>query len=303
MSISLFDTDETFKSSLSPLLEMGAYEALWLQTGATVKQIADKFRNDKTLLPSDLVETSEAKKCAMLVLEEFKKNNVKNFGVRINHAGDYPKKIRDARNPVELLYYQGLWELTEQKCIAIVGSRKASDEGLRRAARLAREFAKKGVVVVSGLAEGIDQAAHRAAIEVGGKTISVIGTPLNEVYPKIHADLQADIAKNHLLISQVPVLRYGTQDYRINRNFFPERNATMSALTDATVIVEASETSGTLTQARAALFQKRKLFILNSCFENKDINWPAKFEKKGAIRVRDFEDIWKELGEGEINQN
>jgi DNA processing protein len=91
------------------------------------------------------------------------------------------------------------------------------------------------------------------------------------------------------------VLRYRKQGVLQNRLFFPERNITMSALTEATVIVEAGETSGTLTQARAALYQKRKLFILNSCFEREDISWPASFERRGAIRVREPEDIWKAL--------
>ncbi|WP_250205809.1 DNA-processing protein DprA, partial [Escherichia coli] len=97
------------------------------------------------------------------------------------------------------------------------------------------------------------------------------------------------------LISQVPFHRYLEQDYRSNRIFFPERNVTMSALTEATIIIEASETSGTLTQARAALAQGRKLFILESCFRNPSITWPARFEAQGAIRVRNYEDIRRHL--------
>ena len=85
------------------------------------------------------------------------------------------------------------------------------------------------------------------------------------------------------------------QDFRSNRIFFPERNVTMSALTEATIIVEASDTSGTLIQARAALAQGRKLFILDSCFHNSSISWPAKYEAQGAIRVRDYDDIRKHL--------
>ena len=81
-----------------------------------------------------------------------------------------------------------------------------------------------------------------------------------------------------------------------NRLFFPERNVTMSALTEATVIVEAGETSGTLIQARAALHQGRKLLILESCFQNRALTWPERFEKKGAIRVRDYDDIKRALG-------
>ena len=101
----------------------------------------------------------------------------------------------------------------------------------------------------------------------------MIGTPLHTVYPRENLLLQREIAQNHLLISQVPFYLYTRQDYRKNRFFFLERNKTMSALSQATVIVEASETSGTLSQAEAALQQGRKLFILNSCFEY-GMEWP-----------------------------
>jgi DNA processing protein len=194
-----------------------------------------------------------------------------------------------------VLYYQGAWELVETRSVAIVGSRKASPEGIAIAKRLSALMVSKGITVVSGLAEGIDTAAHTAAIEAGGQTIAVIGTPLGVYYPKANIDLQNQIAKDYLLISQVPVLRYARQAVPQNRLFFPERNVTMSALTEATVIVEASDTSGTLIQARAALHQGRKLFILESCFRRSDITWPARFEQLGAIRIKTPADIWSAL--------
>lgn len=120
---------------------------------------------------------------------------------------------------------------------------------------------------------------------MGGNTIAVIGTPLSHNYPKQNVKLQKKIRENFLLISQVPFQRYLDQDYRSNRIFFPERNITMSALTKATIIVEASDTSGTLTQARAALAQGRKLFILESCFQNPSISWPAKYEALGPSEL------------------
>src|SRR5712675_2989098 len=97
------------------------------------------------------------------------------------------------------------------------------------------------------------------------------------------------------VISQVPIVRYAQQHLRGKAHFFPERNATMSALTEATIIVEAGETSGTLVQARHALKQGRKLFILDSCFENPDITWPHHFAEQGAIRVRNYDDISRHL--------
>ncbi len=280
---------------ISPRREIGAYEALWLEQGATFKTLAEKFAKDPTALPSDMVARGRAEASANEVFAIFAKAGVNRFGVRINHAGDYPKKLRDARYPVEMLYYQGAWELTESRAIAVVGSRKASPDGLKRTQQIARALVKKDFTVVAGLAEGIDTAAHVTALAEGGRTIAVLGTPLSSVYPAANRELQQQIAREQLVISQVPVLRYERQAPPQNRLFFPERNVTMSALTEATVIVEASETSGTLTQARAALHQGRKLFILDSCFLRADITWPARFEAEGAIRVRAADDIWAAL--------
>lgn len=281
---------------MSPFREMAAYEALWTEQGATFKTIADKFRNAQgCVLPSELVSDStiETFKSKMKnILDRYK---VEDFGVRVHGAGEYPEKLRDARHPIEVLYYQGWWDLVNTPSVAVVGSRKVSEEGVRRTRKLVKCLVSDGFTIVSGLAEGVDTCAHRTALEMGGKTIAVIGTPLSHNYPKQNVDLQKTIRENYLLISQVPFQRYLDQDYRSNRIFFPERNITMSALTKATIIVEASDTSGTLTQARAALAQGRKLFILESCFQNSSISWPAKYEAQGAIRVRDYDDIRNNL--------
>lgn len=296
MSLALDFEKDRFKP-ISPLIELGAYETLWLQKGASFKNIAERFAKDPSALPSDLVTPEEARKNAHEVLTRFKKAEINQFGVRIHRAGDYPKRLRDATYPVEMLYYQGNWEIADnRKSLAIVGSRQASERGIKRAAKLARELVGNKFTVVSGLAKGIDVSAHRSAIENGGTTIAVIGTPLDSYYPREHKDLQRYIANNHLLISQVPVLKYSLQGPKQNRLFFPERNITMSALTLGTIIVEAGETSGTLTQARAAMKQGRMLFILDSCFDRKDITWPEKYLRQGAIRVRTIEDVWDAIG-------
>jgi DNA processing protein len=281
--------------AVSPFKEMGAYEAMWDENGASFKSISDKFSSFPGSLPSDHVSSSKANEYASFVRNRFQEAHIKRFGVRINGAGEYPIKLRDARNPVELLYFQGWWDLVESKCVAVVGTRKPTKEGLARARKLARMLVKDDFTVVSGLAAGIDTETHKTAFKANGRTIAVIGTPLSHTYPKQNAKLQQQIAENFLLVSQVPVRRYEKQDYRRNRAFFPERNITMSALTKATIIVEASNTSGTLIQARAALNQGRKLFILDSCFRNTNLTWPERFYKKGAVRVRDYNDIKKHL--------
>jgi DNA processing protein len=273
---------------------MGAYEALWLRD-ATFKKIADQFRDNAGAIPSDFVSVDEAASCASKVLEIMRRDGINDFGVRVHGAGEYPEKLREARHPVELLYFQGWWNLVEAPAVAIVGTRDPSAEGLARTARLAKLLVKDGFTVVSGLAKGVDTAAHTTALEAGGATIAVIGTPLNRTYPSENAELQRRIGNEFLVVSQVPILKYHqAKNPKVNSYFFPERNVTMSALTDATIIVEAGETSGTLYQARAAIDQGRKLFILDSCF-GRGLIWPDKFLAQGAIRVRDYDDIIKHL--------
>jgi DNA processing protein len=273
---------------------MGAYEALWDKPDTTFKTLSEKFAARPNALPSDFVSPTKAREYADFVQARFREADVTRFGVRVHGAGEYPEKLRDAAHPIELLYYQGWWDLVESRCVAVVGTREPTADGIARATRLVKELVKDNFTIVSGLASGIDTVAHETAIEEGGRTIAVIGTPLSHTYPKDNVDLQRKIADEYLLISQVPVKRYERQDYRRNRLFFPERNITMSALTEATIIVEAGETSGTLIQARAALHQGRKLFILDNCFK-RGLSWPQKFADKGAIRVVDYDDIRKHL--------
>jgi DNA processing protein len=280
---------------ISPWLEMGAYECLWTKAHQTFKTIADLFRSREDAVPSDFVLPAIAEGFAKEATEILRRANVIRFGIRLHGTGDYPLRLRDARNPIELFYFQGWWDLIDTPCVAVVGTRKPTDAGIARTEKVVRNLVKDGFTIVSGLAAGIDTIAHKTAMGNSGLTIGVIGTPLSSVYPAENADLQQQIARDFLLISQVPIIRHSRQDWRHNRSFFPQRNVTMSALTKATVIVEASDTSGTLMQARAAIQQKRELFILDSCFQDRNLTWPREFEKLGAIRVREYEDIQKHL--------
>lgn len=292
-----------FKSRpIVPLEEICAYESLWLNQGTWFANLAALFSRNPGAIPSDLVDERNAEVAMRRLMSEVGADMLSRTGIRVHGAGEYPQKLRDADHPIELLYYQGNWELVDTKAVAIVGTRDPSDEGVFNAGLIAHKLVKNGMTVVSGLAKGIDSAAHAAAIQARGNTIAVIGTPLNECYPKENRDLQEAIARDHLVISQVPFLRYRDQNFKTNRLFFPARNVTMSALTSATIIVEASNTSGTLVQARAALAQKRKLFILDSCFRRPDLTWPARFEKLGAIRVKNVSDIIGMLKDDETHK-
>ena len=289
--LSLTSSPDFRTRAVMPARELGAYEALWARKGTSFKALAETFREHPDAIPSDFVSEAEPQKFSRLALGAIKSAGIQHFGVRVRTAGEYPARLLDAKHPVALLYFQGDWDLTSTRCVAIVGTRKPSPDGERRAAKLARKFVEADFTVVSGLAAGIDTVAHRTAIEQDGRTVAVLGTPITETYPKGNADLQRRIADQHLLISQVPIVRYARQTWQGNRYFFPERNITMSALTEATVIVEAGNTSGTLVQARHALAQKRKLFILDSCFRNPALTWPEKMLAKGAVRVNDFDEI------------
>jgi DNA processing protein len=177
------------------------------------------------------------------------------------------------------LYCAGDPSLISRPCVAVVGAREPTSMGAARARRLARELARAGVVVVSGLARGVDTEALTAAIDAGGRVIAVIGTPLDKAYPAENRRLQERIYHEHLLISQF------APGQRVFQGNFPVRNRLMAALTDATAIIEAGETSGTLHQASACVRLERWLFIARSAADDPHLNWPADFVDKPRVRV------------------
>ncbi|HEX5051774.1 MAG TPA: DNA-processing protein DprA [Planctomycetota bacterium] len=178
--------------------------------------------------------------------------------------------------------------------VSVVGSRAATKEGLARATKLSRLLVERGVVVVSGLAEGIDTAAHLAAIDAGGRTIAVLGTPLDQVFPAENRALQARIMREHLAVSQFEPGSAG------GKKCFPMRNRTMALLSDATVVVEAGDGSGTLYQGWEALRLGRALFLLESVVKNSDLTWPAEMLAYGAevLSEETVEFFFESLPEG-----
>lgn len=173
--------------------------------------------------------------------------------------------------------------------VAVVGTREPTDEGRRRAAKLGRQLAEAGVVVVSGLALGIDTAAQQGAIDGGGRTIAVLGTALDRATPVENAALQETVYERHLLLSQFAI---GSPMHRSN---FLARNRTMAMLSQASVIVEAGETSGTLNQARETMRLGHPLFIMRSTVEDPRLTWPKKFIADGAIVLNDTAQLLGEL--------
>lgn len=206
-------------------------------------------------------------------------------------------------NPVETKYAPASMYLAgdtsllggAQRRVAIVGSRDASEAGLRRAAKLARALALEGVVVVSGLAKGIDKAAHEAAIAAGGRTIAVLGTPIDKAYPAENAPLQELIAREHLLASQFP------SGHKTYKSDFVKRNRTMALICHASVIVEAGDTSGTLSQAAESQRLSRPLFMMKSVLSMPDLTWPARFRASGAHVLEDVAQVLEAIRVGQAS--
>lgn len=201
-----------------------------------------------------------------------------------------PLNLFERKNAPPQLYVAGESALLRSlPKVSVVGARKASPEGVRRATRLARGLAERGVLVVSGLAEGIDTAAHEAAIAVGGRTAAVLGSPLDVAFPARNLSLQRRIMQEHVAVSQFP------SGHPILKTNFPRRNRTMAVLSDATIIVEASDGSGSLSQGWEALRLKRPLLLLKSIVETASLSWPTEMIAYGAEVVSDLEEIFEVL--------
>ena len=188
------------------------------------------------------------------------------------------------------LYYAGDISLLRKPCVAIVGTREVTPGGKQKTEKIARSLASSGVVIVSGLAAGVDTAALTAAMESGGRVIGVIGTPLDRAYPAKNRELQETIYRDHLLISQFP------PGARVFPSNFPQRNKLMAALSDATAVMEASDSSGTLHQAAECSKLRRWLFIARSVADDSSLTWPTKFRKYNTtIIIDDANDIASRL--------
>lgn len=175
---------------------------------------------------------------------------------------EYPANLRTIHNRPPFLFVAGRLTHSDENSIAVVGTRRSSAEGLRIAGEMASEIAERGYTVVSGLAEGIDTAAHLGALSQGGRTVAVIGTGLRRTYPQSNASLQRRLAEESAVLSQF------WPDAPPTRSSFPMRNIVMSGLALATVVVEASDTSGARMQARYALEHGRPVFLFAALLQH-----------------------------------
>ena len=281
-----------FSFAIDHLEETIAYETLLALNGVTEANLEKSFPSSgiDSLLPSEILKEKkqngqkEEIEALYSEVESFIKTKQGSFSVCTQNGFHYPDSLRIAKHPLKLFYYRGDIGYLESPCVSVIGSRKAAKNGFLRTQKVTKLLVENDFTVVSGLARGIDTKALETAIKLGGRVIAVIGTPIDRYYPKENKLLQDEIARNHLLISHVPFYRYANESFNNHRFYFPKRNITMSALSQASIIIEVSDTGGTLTQAKAAIKQNKKLFILDSCFQK--YQWPSTFEKKGAVRVR-----------------
>jgi DNA processing protein len=205
--------------------------------------------------------------------------------------GSYPNLLREIADPPITLYVRGNWqECFDQPCVGMIGSRKCSTYGINAAEMLSRDLASRGVTVVSGLARGIDAAAHRGAIAGGGRTVGVLGTGIESVYPKENAKLAEEIlASGGALVSQFPL---GTPPLSAN---FPFRNRIISGLSYGVVLVEATERSGSLITARLATEQDREVMAVPGNITSRTSIGTNFLIKAGAKLVQQWQDIVAEL--------
>lgn len=243
-------------------------------------------------LRPEAVESIMARDLFDAAAEEIERVRGLGADVLLLDDGVYPSLLREIFDPPITLYVKGAWaDCLERPCVAIVGSRRCSTYGQNAAGMLARDLAQRGVTIISGLARGIDAAAHRGALESGGRTVAVMGTGIDEIYPRDHRKLAAEILESGgALVSEFPLK---TPPAPQN---FPYRNRVISGLSLGVIIVEAAENSGSLITARLALEQGREVFAVPGNITSRNsfgTNYLIK--GAGAKLVQTWQDVAAEL--------
>ena len=266
------------------LLErFGSAEAVYSATRAELEQLRLVPEATDSIIARDLRPRAEAEIATVRKL---------GGDILLLDDGVYPSSLREIYDPPIVLYVKGAWsECLDQPCIGLVGSRRCSTYGQNSALMLARDLSQRGVTIVSGFARGIDAAAHRGALEAGGRTVAVLGTGLDEIYPRDHAKLAAQIlAQGGALVTQFPL-----KTPPVSENF-PYRNRIISGLSLGIVVVEAAENSGSLITARLAIEQNREVFAVPGNITSRNsfgTNYLIK--GAGAKLVQQWQDIAAEL--------
>lgn len=266
--------------NLPPLLARGPLAAALARPGDHGDLIPSR--------PRDRLASGEARRAAE---EELRRARRQGIGIVGRDEEDYPELLREIYNPPPVLYVRGRLAKGEgERSLAIVGSRAATPQGAALARAMARDLAEAGATVVSGLARGIDTAAHRGALDAGGRTVAVLGSGLDCLHPRSNADLAAAIAEGGAVVSEFPL---GTPPLP---EHFPRRNRVIAGWGKAVVVVEAASRSGALVTARAALEEGRDVLAVPghpSCPAAEGTN---QLLRDGAALVRNATDVGDEIG-------
>jgi len=242
-------------------------------------------------LRAETVESILKREFHAAAVEELEKLGEIGGDVLILDDGSYPFLLREIADPPITLYVKGAFQACfEAPSVGVIGSRKCSTYGENAARMLARDLAENGICVVSGLARGIDTAAHRGALEAKGRTLAVLGTGIDNVYPKENKKLTEEILESGgAIVSQFPL---GTPPLKDN---FPYRNRIISGLSYGVLLVEASERSGSLITARLAMEQNREVLAVPGNITSRNSFGTNYLIKSGAKLVQQWQDIATEL--------
>ena len=265
-----------------------------LEHFGSAEAIFDAPRRDLALLrlPPETIESIASRELHARAEAEIERVRKLGGDILVLDDGVYPALLRETYDPPVVLYVRGAWdECLERPCVAIVGSRRCSTYGQNAALMMSRELAQRGVTIISGLARGIDAAAHRGALEAGGRTVAVMGTGLDQVYPRDHKKLADEILnRGGAVVTQFPL---GTPPVSEN---FPYRNRVISGLCLGVLVVEAAENSGSLITARLAMEQNREVFAVPGNITSRNsfgTNYLIK--GAGAKLVQQWQDVASEL--------
>ena len=213
------------------------------------------------------------------------------------HDPAYPPRLKEIYDRPPVLYVRGEILPEDERSLAIVGTRRATAYGRQVAHSFSYDLARSGIVIVSGLARGIDAIAHRAALEAGQRTLAVLGSGVDVIYPREHSNLAAEIAENGAVVSEHPL------GVRPDAQNFPRRNRIMSGMTLGTVVIEGSETSGALITARHAIDENREVFAVpGNIFSPSSRGANRLIKESGAKLVLDYRDILEELNLSSVGQ-
>ncbi len=269
----------------------------------TRKKLLERFGSDRAVLKATSSQLREVSgvgsKLAEAISQADHQSDVerevalcRQHGIEIitEHEDRYPRVLREIHDPPGVIFLRGELRPADALAVAIVGTRHATPYGLRQAERLAGALARAGLTVVSGLARGIDAAAHRGAMGAGGRTVAVLASGVLTIYPPEHGKLADEIVAAGALLSESPP---GVEPLA---GMFPQRNRLISGLSLGVIVVEAAERSGALITARHAMEQGREVFAVPGNVDSRASRGCHQLLRDGAKLVESADDVLEELG-------